>query len=351
MTTFSKAEIADLAVHQITDPELEEAGTAFNGFSSIYGRRWIDEYFGGAQIPGYVRRIMGLWRDYSLIRKLPRSGEITERWRSGINENGVATELSILADVFRTGVELELFPPILGRVPDARIRLSQAQPWTYVEASQRAMSKIQRDSEAAMQRIVAKARDALPTVHSKFAILRLPTELEIQRIIDWLCSRPESGAALEDLVMLWIESLDSAVGVNDELCEHVPEPRLFMTQVAGGKPLTKATVAMRIEDRGAAGLLEEEAGQLPSSEPGMVIIDTSRVLGGPDAWEPLICRRLQPSINTRIGAVILTRNLYGAKGRESESITITNCHAATPIDSALLERLKGGFPANTMRVR
>ncbi len=351
MAAFSKAEIADLAINQLTGPELEEACIAFNGFSSIFGRCWIDEYFRGAKIPSYVRKIMDLWRDYNLIRQLSNADQIATRWKSGINEHGVATELSIFADLFRSGVKLELFPSVSGRVPDARIRLSSAQPWTYVEASQRTISKIQRESEAAMQRIVANALGARPNVHSKVAMLRLPAEPEMQRIIDWLYSSPESGSALEDLVMLWVEPLEAAVGVNEELYKHVPEPRLFMAQVADGKPIKKATVAMRIEDRGAARMLEEEAGQLPSSECGIVIIDTTRVIGGPDAWEPIIRRRLQPSINTRIGAVILTRSLYGANGRESESVTITNCHAAIPVESALVERLRAAFPANSERVR
>jgi hypothetical protein len=342
---YTKAEIADLALNQLADGALDEAVAAFNGFCSMFGRAWIDDYFQGAKIPSFVRSIMEMWRDYRLIHNLPKDELITKRWRGGISEQGVGAELRILAQLCRVGFEIELFPSIKkGRVPDARIRLAREQPWTYVEVSQRAISKVRRDAELTMQRVAERAADSRPGVHSKVAILRQPDMQELQRILDWLTSLPPTSGQFEDLAILWVQPLEVAVDATDQLRKSVPGPCLFTTRIAAGPITKRATVCIGIADMGAERILSEESRQLPQSQPGILILDTSFVLDGIEIWEPLIRRRFQPRLNTRIGAVVLTQWQHGAAGRQSESGVVPNPHAAIPINSSIIEKLEMVFP-------
>lgn len=51
--------------------------------------------------------------------------------------------------------------------------------------------------------------------------------------------------------------------------------------------------------------MEREAQQLPKEYPGIICINTSGVSCGYEKWIPLIQRRFQSNINTRISAVFL----------------------------------------------
>ncbi len=344
MASYSKFEVADLSLGQLTDGELDEALAAFNGFSEIFGRAWIDNYFHGAQIPGFVRSIMAMWDDFQTANHLPRFETIVGRWRHGIDQLGVTAELRVFAQLCRAGLDLELFPPIPSRVPDARIRITPEQPWTYLEVSQRAISRLRNDAESVMLRISEKAADSRPGVHSKVAILRQPAEHELERILSWLASLPASGSRLGDLAILYLEPFETAVDTNDVLYYHVPQPCLFTTWLASSMPPKKATVCICIKDTGAEQMLKDEAKQLPPSQPSIIILDTSSVIGDIASWEPLIRRRFQPRINTRIGTVVLTRCYNAAAGRQAESKVLVNPYAKIPIDPEIVRRLERAFP-------
>jgi hypothetical protein len=195
-----------------------------------------------------------------------------------------------------------------------------------------------------MQRVAEKAADSFPRVHSKIALFRQPDAPELRRILEWLESLPPSGSQLESLAVLSLEPIETATDPDDVLHQHVPEPRLFTTRIVAGALATKATVCIGIEDTGAETMLQEEAKQLPAREPGILILDTSAVINGIGIWEPLIRRRFQPGINTRIGAVVLTQWYRGARGRQSESIVLVNPHATFPLGSDVIERLETAFP-------
>lgn len=345
MSAYTRPEVADLSINQLSDVELDQALIAFNGFRVMFDRTWVDNYFQGAKAPSFVRSIMEMWSDFTVIKNLPNSRQIVDRWRGGVREQGVVAELRILRQLHRVGFAIELFPSVGGRVPDARVRLSTDQPWTYVEASRRSISQTRSDSESLMNCIAIRASDVRPGVHSKVALLHPPDRNELQRILSWLDALPQSGSALENLAMIWIEPIDMENRSHDELEQVVPQPFLFMTRIATGDLRKMGTVCMTIRDVGAERIFREESKQLPPSDPGILIIDTSSVLNGTDIWQPLIQRRFQPTINTRIGAVVLTEWINGRWGRESDSVVLTNPHASIPIDRTVVAKLNEAFPA------
>jgi hypothetical protein len=134
MAGYTKAYINHLSLNQLTDPELDDAVDAFNGFRTIFGRAWIDDYFKGAQIPGFVRAIMEMWGDFRIAQNLSGATSLERRWQQGIREQGVNVELRILAQLSRVGFEVEVEPqlPVFAKKPDARIRVTATVPvvWT-----------------------------------------------------------------------------------------------------------------------------------------------------------------------------------------------------------------------------
>jgi hypothetical protein len=96
-----------------------------------------------------------------------------------------------------------------------------------------------------------------------------------------------------------------------------------------------------VSDSGAQELLEAEARQLPIDAPGVVVLDVSGVVGGHKHWVPLIQRRLQPKINTRISAVVVLDRALAKEGPRVEGQVIVNQHARNPLPRAGIERLEG----------
>jgi hypothetical protein len=139
---FAKEEISELGIGQLSPEELEEALEAFNGFASLFGRKWVDSIFRGVQAPRLVRAVVGVWKDWLTIHQLTKADVLRERWRNGYNKAGVITEVGIFARLTKAGVQLELFPEVASRVPDCRFRVGAAEPWIYLEASQRSVSEI-----------------------------------------------------------------------------------------------------------------------------------------------------------------------------------------------------------------
>ena len=63
------------------------------------------------------------------------------------------------------------------------------------------------------------------------------------------------------------------------------------------------------DDR-ADEFLRKEARQLPKDAPGLVVIDVSEASGGMRTWRPILERRLQPNIHTRVSGVCLFRTIF-----------------------------------------
>ena len=105
--------------------------------------------------------------------------------------------------------------------------------------------------------------------------------------------------------------------------------------VENGIPTKSITVRIPITDTRAVRILEAEAAQLPPSHANLIIIDISSVPGALSVWKPLILRRLQPNINTRISAVCLIR--WATHCRENgfalvpEVCLVVNPHASKPL--------------------
>jgi len=338
---FSVDEIRKFGLDQLNSQEINQALEAFNGFAALFSKSWVEAYFQGYS-PMFVRAFVIIWNNYCSIRHLPGVDKLVERWRAGIHEDGVMGEVRVFSCLVRGGAQVELFPSIGGRLPDCRLSAAEKNPWVYMEVSQRGLSKVRQFGQQVLGRASDAAAQAVPGKHGKVGILRMPTPDEADRLIQWLLNGPSEGEAFENLAEFYTGAVENAIGENDVIELRVAKPRMFCVSFEGeGSAIhRRGTACLGISDSGAQDVLEREASQLPENESGIVVLDISSVIGGYNEWTPLIRRRFQPTINTRISAVVLFQHSVASDGLLTKGEVLTNPYCKRPINQPTLELLK-----------
>lgn len=143
-------------------------------------------------------------------------------------------------------------------------------------------------------------------------------------------------------------------------------PRLAMAKaiVGGSEPPRQLSVTMPYADARAEAFLTSEARQLPTDAPGLVMIDKANAPGGFKEWVPLLQRRLQPKIHTRVSGICLFFEaiLPAERGiaQLMETRLLRNPHARLPIPAwivSAVEEARAEFnvaivmPTRTLRPR
>ncbi len=67
----------------------------------------------------------------------------------------------------------------------------------------------------------------------------------------------------------------------------------------------RVVVRLPFSDERAENLLRRESAQLPTEGPGLIVVHMGNAPGVFISWEPLLRRRFQPTVHTRVGAVCL----------------------------------------------
>ncbi len=344
---FTEQEIGELGINQLTPEEIGKAKIAMNGLIDEFSREWVTQHFQGGKAASFVRQITSIWDDWSLVKRLSRSDSIRARWSLGIHNEGVTTELFIIASLMRAGAEVELFPPSNGRVPDCRFRFDVNDIWTYAEISKRQMSELLRRSHEAINKISVAASKVIQGMHGKVALLKLPSDEELREILEWISAiRQPNEMNLRDLAVFYADPIDSPSDTTQRIDELLTAQHLFGVHFAIDHGITtkKGTTAVSVDDQSAQQMLESEAAQLPREFPNVIFLNISSVLGGLDKWEPLIRRRLQPNINTRIGAVVLFQWSLAAEGLLTEGTVIVNPYAMHRISEKIINEIQTFLP-------
>jgi len=235
------------------------------------------------------------------------------------------------------------------RVPDFRLRQGTDSPWTYVEVTQPDTSREERRLAALM----ADLTSILMRLEGRFALQvslrRTPSPDEISAIVERCRSALErADAAVEELPAgLGLLSLNQSppgqIVLGDD--GEPPRPRIGRAQVivVAGEPQRHVAVRLDYQDERAEIFLRREARQLPEDAPGLIMVDLARAPGGVTAWEPLLRRRFQPKIHTRISAICLfTAGFESSDGGEvwrSRGKLLLNPHAQRPIARSIATAL------------
>jgi len=298
---YSKSEIRELTLKQFSESQLKRALEAFNGIAQLFGRDFIDKRFKGWRCPSEVTYITELWENWKLIEPCKNSIKIIKRWKEGLYEEGISTELFIFAHLINSGIVPELFPCIENKEPDCRINLNNQ--IIYIEITHRNRSENLKKGIEITGKVARLAGETFKGSHAKIAILRFPTDNELKRITHWLQNIGKiNEGKLDNLAFFYLDTIESPLNKKDRLIKYIPPHSHYATFIEKGM---KGTAGLYIDDIVAKEILEREAQQLPKQYPGIICIDTSSVSCGYENWIPLIKRRFQPKINKRISAVLL----------------------------------------------
>jgi len=340
---YTEVEVNALAHNALSPSQLERATRAFNGIADLFDRVWIEKFLNNSFGRPHVMHLTSLWENWLDVRDLQGADELHRKWSLGAYREGVEAELFVIANLRRWGAKVELFPPVNNRVADCRFRLDS--DWVYGEVSQRGISKVRSDARVILGRVATAASAVISGKHGYVAIFRVPDSSELERITSWLENiKDDEETRLDDLALFFTDSIDSSVHDEGRLAELVPEPRYFNTYLKMDPAApAKGTACMGVSDENAGKVLRDEAAQLPKDGPGVVFLDVSGIIGGVKEWSPLIQRRFQPNINTRISAVALYETGLTVAGPKYEGQILVNPFAKNALIQSLIYPLQSAI--------
>jgi hypothetical protein len=319
---------------------------AFDRTEKALGRDWIEKsrIIGGSIVRGLspALHIMDMGQKLAVLEDVADPERLLGRIRNNDQSaDGELTAIYLLRSR-NPDVAVELYPRVGEREPDFRVRALGEETWTYVEVTQLTESEANDRAREIMGRIVAAIKPIRLAFALEVFLRRVPTQPEITEIlvrVPEFCSR--GGEQREELSnSLGFLSLNQSEPGQVVTHEHPGEEnasRLGMAQVITGpdEPQRHISVRMAFSDERAKAMLDAEAPQLAKDAPGLIIAGVVMATGAMKTWEPLLQRRFQPEIHTRVGGVCLWwGGLFAtSKGEEQlfEAKLIVNPHAKFPL--------------------
>jgi hypothetical protein len=319
---------------------------AFDRTERDLGRRWIEKArtasgnINWGPIP--TLRIVNMGQKLAVLKNVNDSKGLLDRIRNDDpSAEGELTAIYLL--LFRNpNVAMELYPKVGEREADFRVRAPGEQQWTYVEVTQLSSSEDHDEAREIMQSIAAAIKPIRLTFSLEAFLRRIPTQLEISEILaklNQLCIR--SGEQREELSnSLGFLSLNQSAPGQVVTHAHAGEDnvsRLGMASVISGpgEPTRHIAVRLAFSDDRAKAMLDAEAPQLAKDAPGLIMAGVASATGAMKTWEPLLQRRFQPQMHTRVGGVCLWwGGLFATPKGEAqlfEPKLIANPHARFPL--------------------
>lgn len=335
-----------------------EVAAAFGAAERLLGRDWIMSHRleGGILRSGAAPTLTVAWVGQALLSVDGCRGLDTLVRRLVRRDRAAYAELqaAYLCVVGRTDLQLEFEPnttdPEHNGRPDFRLR-KPADEWTYVEVAAPDISAAQKSAQAIMQRLTALIGVIPAGTALDLALRRDPTDTEVDHIsseMQRLASEAISQVVeYEGLASIAINLSPPANFVlHDDGGPPLPRLGLARFQGPGDAPANKRlSVRYPFSDERAEAFLTHEARQLPRDAPGIVMFEiTAGALGALKSWKPLLSRRLQPNLHTRVSAICLYEAGYESTPAGAACVAhtayVANPHARKPAPSWLEEALR-----------
>jgi hypothetical protein len=329
-------ELLGAEIGSVVFPE-SDVVAAVNRAERMLGEVWIEAQTRNQQGLAAAMRIIGMGLRLETLDPLPGNIELIHKLRKqDASAEAELTAIHLLGSKSQD-VEVELFPPVGNRIADFRVR-SGSEEWTTVEVGQAAESAEHKHLNQILKRLTAAFRSLDNPFALEVILQREPTDTEFARLV-------------ESLPRFCIEGEFKTARLNDELgillLNHVPVGQMPYSSVPGlddvpyiGRSVffrrdQVVTAKIAFTDDRAERMLREQSAQLPKGKRGLIMIAGPSSESELSVWRPLILRRFQPGIHTRIGGVCLFDGGMvpsGTKtGWEIQAHLILNPHAASPL--------------------
>lgn len=345
MITYNHDLVKDIGLNNLSESQILKGVEALNGFAELTGLDWIQfRKTKGSRSPFYIHEVIQIWDDWCVLRHLPKADIFSKRLK--FDYDSTTSEIYVGAKLVTGGFEIEIEPLLEGRKPDFRFNIEKE--WIYLETCYRSLSKSLINANKILEEASSLVAKSIPGRHGMLALLKPITLEELPTIKKWLDKNASKHEAYLDSVAYYYSDakIDSCIDDNHALTKYLSKPRLFATYFTSDLrgPGTKGTACMQVCDFQAQEILENEAKQLSKNELGIICLDLSRVMGGIREWAPLIEKRFQPKINTRISAVILIEKVMSIHGEMHLLGTfLNNKFSNKPIPERTVSRLKTIF--------
>lgn len=291
---------------------------AFERVERTLGREWIaavrNRSGGQVRGPASLLQVVSMGGQLSVLDALKGPERlITKLKQHDASAEAELTAMHVLYSRNRTA-ETEYEPRVVtGHSPrkaDFRIRAPD-ECWTYVEVTRPNISEARERLTGVLNRIT----DLLLEIKREFALeiyfRREPENKEVEPLLGRIQRFCVDGKAdreeVDDLALLLLSDVQPGQITPHQEAGEPATPRLGAAKFigGGGEPSRHIIARVPYTDKRADRFLADEAAQLPRDHPGLIMVDVS---GEPTAfasWAPILSRRFQPNIHTRVSALCL----------------------------------------------
>jgi hypothetical protein len=335
--------------------------TAFNVAERLLGPEWITRH---RVQPGFITSgapptlaVVSVGQQLRLVEGSHGIEQLVDRLRRGDRSAFAelhAVSLCITADQ-NIEVEFEVSAADETHKPDFRLRQPDLE-WVYVEVAAPDTSVAEENARLIIQRVSTVISAAQVGTALDVSFHRDPIPEEVEVVVAEMARLAGNGTSgthtVSGLASIAINMSPPAnLVLHDDGEPEMPRLGLAYFEAQAGQPAHKrVSVRYPFADDRAEAFLTQEARQLPREGIGVIMLNVSEAVGGFKSWRPLLLRRLQPRIHTRVGAICLfqagSESTPSGEAIISQTSYIQNVHAKRVVPSWLEGALRRFQPAS-----
>jgi len=292
---------------------------AFERVERILGREWIvatrERSGGQVQGPVPLLQVVSMGGRLSVLEAIKEGGGQLAR---KLKQHDASAEAELTAmHLFHSRnrrAEIELEPDVVAgksvRMADFRIRVP-GEEWTYVEVTRPNIS----EARERLMGILDRITELVLPVKREFALevffRREPEDEEVEpllaRIRRFCVNERAEREEVDGLALLLLSDVQPGQITPHEEPEKPATLRLAEAKILFGGAESRRHIVARVPyaDKRADKFLADEAAQLPRDYPGLIMVDTSVEPTAFTSWAPILSRRFQPNIHTRVSGLCL----------------------------------------------
>jgi hypothetical protein len=346
---YTEEDIKSISQNQLNSKYYDRTLVALNGLSDILSKEWVEKelaYFytdpeliqalGKDRMYrgiGDLEKVVFLWEDLELLKKLNGFDNLIRKLKNGLRFENIDLEISIAADFIRLNAQVELEPLVNNgnKKADCKFKSEENIDWTFVEITRKQSSTTQKLIDDRGNEL-AKLVSSINT--ERRCVLVIKTELdeiEYNRLIEWLKSKPNEGEFENKAVFF---SVPHNVDDSRQALKHAKTPISVRSGSQNLYDNSFGVVYLHIPDYGAEKKLINKQGQLPINEQGILFIDLTSVSGGFEDWtiQIVFTENLE-----HFSAVVLLRDFHSSNGFAREIKLIENTNSKNPLPRKTIE--------------